>query len=110
MPLVLGSIRSTSPPTSLALCSSNVCQPGLASVQLPPQLALLNEIVLDTPPLLPQAVSDAVAASTAMVSKHVFRIAMDSIDSSPSVAETAGARPAKRSLRAHLEFPGWPSF
>src|ERR1700683_3138296 len=74
MPLVLGSIRSISPPTSFALYSSNVCQPGLASVQVLPQLALLNEIVSEAPPP-PQAVSDAIAASTAMVRGRVFRMA-----------------------------------
>jgi hypothetical protein len=50
----------------------------LASVQLPPQLALLNEMVFDALPP-PQAVSDAIAASTAMVSRDVFRMAIASI-------------------------------
>src|SRR5208282_2657531 len=90
MPLVSGSIRSISPPTSFALYSSNVCQPGLASAQEPPQLALLNEIVPDAPP--PQAVSDAVTATMAMVSTRVFRMTIASIDPGSGVAPVAPCR------------------
>src|SRR5580693_3112141 len=91
MPLVLGSIRSISPPTSFALRRSNVCQPGLASAQVPPQLALLNEIASGAPPP-PQAVTDAVA-SAAMTIRRVFRMATE---------KHRSGLPAQRRLRLQV--------
>src|SRR5579875_466027 len=96
MPLVPGSIRSISPPTLSALYSSKVCQPGLPSVQAPPQLALLNEIAAVPPPLLPQAVSDAVTASRAMMRRRVFRMATDSIG--PGTGQAAEVSERSRSI------------